>query len=548
MGKDAVQKQNNSLNESTRKTGLASGKALIIGGGEYAEALARMFFKENIPPIILTPPENPESNGAQNALDFAEIISGNALSCHGGPGNFTISIDSAGEKKSLCASAVIFAEETRRLPLFESYGIKESSSAISLSAAVANPGLLADAESIVFTVGLKQESNPVIFEEAARVCLDLLGPSNDPGQPKKKIYIFANNLKVAENHLDILHSQTRRAGAVYFKFTKNPPKISQSAQGNVSFEGVDELTQRPFVISPDMVVADEIIIPSPEFKALSLRMGLELDENGFIQGDNVHRLSVATNRKGIFVAGPARNIQGMDGDARDAALSVLHSRHMIHQTPSDEPTAEINPGSCVFCLTCLRSCPHGAIELAPGPKIIKEACQGCGACRSLCPGNAISMIGLDDPALSGSKIKETRLELPDHLPVIVSFCCARSGARALESSLASGEALPQGLVALELPCAAAICVEDIYSAFKNGADGVLILTCHDGNCHSGKGHAMPRDKASYAADFFKQIKIDPKRIQTASLASNMASSGLGILTDFQKLLSTMGRFSHQKNN
>lgn len=547
-----MEKQNNILNQSTRNSDPAEGKALIIGGGEYAATLAQAFLKENIRPVILAPPEHPARAGARTAFDFAETIFGEALFCHGGAGRFTISIDSAGKKKSLCASVVILAKETRRLPLFESHGIKENPRAISLSAAVSDSGRLADAENIVFMVGLKQESDPVIFEEIADICLDLLPPSDDLPPPKKKIYIFAGNLKVAENHLESLYRQTRRQGAVYFKFTKNPPKISQGADGRVLFQGVDESTRLPFVISPDMTVVDEMIVPSPDFKALSRRMGLEMDENGFIQGDNVHRFSVRTNRKGIFAAGPARKIQGADGDARDAALALSHSRRVIQRMASDSknrendgPTAEINPGSCVFCLTCLRSCPHGAVELAPNPTIIKEACEGCGACRSLCPGNAISMTGLDEGA-ADSKIKETRLNPPDHLPVIASFCCARSGAAALESALAAGQPLPRGLALITLPCAAAISVESIYSAFKNGADGVLILSCHDGNCHSGKGHALARERADYAADFFKKIKMDPKRIKTASLASNMAGAGLKILTDFEQFLMTAGRFSNQK--
>ncbi|MGA1865042.1 MAG: 4Fe-4S dicluster domain-containing protein, partial [bacterium] len=68
-----------------------------------------------------------------------------------------------------------------------------------------------------------------------------------------------------------------------------------------------------------------------------------------------------------------------------------------------EKRVDIDPEKCALCLTCLRSCPHKAIEIGngdPGQKgaarVISEACRGCGICVGECPAKAIEMITYSD--------------------------------------------------------------------------------------------------------------------------------------------------------
>ena len=63
----------------------------------------------------------------------------------------------------------------------------------------------------------------------------------------------------------------------------------------------------------------------------------------------------------------------------------------------------IDTDKCALCLTCIRSCPHRAIEIGEvaagqkwGAKVIPEACQGCGICAGECPAKAIEMVHYSD--------------------------------------------------------------------------------------------------------------------------------------------------------
>ena len=61
-----------------------------------------------------------------------------------------------------------------------------------------------------------------------------------------------------------------------------------------------------------------------------------------------------------------------------------------------------DPQKCVACLTCIRVCPHGAIQLVKvdGSKevagISDLACYACGICAAICPAKAIKFQGYRD--------------------------------------------------------------------------------------------------------------------------------------------------------
>jgi ferredoxin len=48
------------------------------------------------------------------------------------------------------------------------------------------------------------------------------------------------------------------------------------------------------------------------------------------------------------------------------------------------------------CDPCVSSCPYGAIEIAGGlhglPRLLTDACRGCGLCVAGCPGQAIFLV------------------------------------------------------------------------------------------------------------------------------------------------------------
>ncbi|MCP4687228.1 MAG: 4Fe-4S dicluster domain-containing protein, partial [Desulfobacterales bacterium] len=341
--------------------------------------------------------------------------------------------------------AIIVAEDHVRESNLHRHGLAPSERVTTLTGlaeTLAGDGdALAGVEKAVFITGVGHESNPVIAGEIMNAALDL---QNGRGV---RAYVLTGNLKVASNGLEALRQKAEDAGAVFIKFEGGAPVIQQDPDGRARIEFQDEVLRRPFRLSPDLCVVDESILPSPDLRSLAEVLELKRDRAGFVQADNVHRNPVFTNRKGIFAAGPSRCVQSRADhlvDAENAALAVLGL--LNGDAGGRVNTAEIDPGHCVRCLTCVRVCNYRAIRLRIRPEVAPDACEGCGVCAAECPGLAISIDGLGpDIASNATAGKDLTIGDDGSAPRIVAFCCARSAAQAGEMAAAMNHPTPPGL-------------------------------------------------------------------------------------------------------
>jgi len=466
------------------------------------------------------------------------LLNTRILGCKGVVGKFHISMDAGGESLARSVSCVIIAEEALRKPSYSDYGLDPSIGVRALSE-ILNSEVpdtdIAGAETFVFLTGLSSEGYPVITEEIMQACLRFQSDST------KATYVLTKNLKVAGNGLEKLYRETKKAGTVYIKFNEQMPVITQHNDGKTSILFLDEITQEHFSLTPDITVVDERICPSEYLDHLADIFKIDMDCEGFVQSDNVHRLPVFTNRKGILVAGPSRAIQSATEHETDAADAVLAALELF-EDPFDREIikAEISPGKCVRCLTCLRSCPHRAITLNARVFVEPEACAGCGICTAECPKGAISIKGLSTSEILGNLDDHKEDKHTEEAPNIIAFCCQRSGARAWALSKHMFQRIPPGLKVIEVPCGGSVSIDHVFSAFKNGADGVLVLTCHEGNCYSEKGNIHAKRRIKNITEMLAQMGLKKDRLLIRSLASNMGKEFSELTTEFENKIKTFG--------
>jgi len=103
-----------------------------------------------------------------------------------------------------------------------------------------------------------------------------------------------------------------------------------------------------------------------------------------------------------------------------------------------------------------------------------------------------------------------------------------------------GRQLPENLRVIEVPCAGSVSYEHIFTAFKSGADGVLLLTCHEGNCHSERGNIYVKGEVEKIIDILLQIGFEQERLALKSLASNMGMEFAEIVNGFEKKIVELG--------
>jgi coenzyme F420-reducing hydrogenase delta subunit len=67
--------------------------------------------------------------------------------------------------------------------------------------------------------------------------------------------------------------------------------------------------------------------------------------------------------------------------------------------------------------------------------------------------------------------------------------------------------LPEGLQLIKVPCAGKIDIHYILDALVEGADGVLVLACHHGNCKSEAGNTYAQWRINDAYQKLEQAGI-----------------------------------------
>ena len=525
-------------------------KTLILGYGRDAREIAEELL-ETEGDVILATPGNTGDTGLFDGLNIAreagrlEVLSvAGSITCRGSVGRFNVTFAGNGEPFARTVSSIVIADDVERNPNFSLYGVAPSHDVVSLShlnesikSGSDSAKNIPEGQRIAFLTGLVEESNPFITEEVMQCALKL------QHEYKRQTYILTGNLKVAGNGLEALYRQSKEAGVVYMKFTEAMPDIIVDKDNKVSISYVDEIIREKFDLVPDVLVVDETLQPSDFSRKLASELEIEVGPDGFVQSDNVHRAPVFTNRKGVFVAGFSRSVQTKgerQADAGSTALAVLN----LYKKPSEGQTgkAEINfTGHCVKCLTCFRVCPYGAISWDSKVVVDLQACEGCGICAAECPRFAIKI-----SAPAGGDVLDripTAIKTADKVefkPSITAFCCNRSATAAGDLAASMGYALPPGLNIVEVPCAGSISLNHLYSAFSQGADGVLVLTCHEGNCHSTYGNTYAHQRVDQVAELLPQLGFEQGRLAYKTLASNMGTEFAETVIAFEKAISELG--------
>lgn len=509
------------------------GVTLIEAGAEIGPA------RESRPPIVL--PEGPslaERAADVQADDRIEVLTETRLDAVAGlPGDFRAWLSTPGDVVERRFGALVLATEFDVAPLFEDYGLAPGGPVVGQSELEARlaaaPADLAG-RTVAFVAGFAQPGTPVAMQRIFH-SVRALQQAGAAG-----VYVYAGDLKVAEDGLERLYREGRDGGAIYFKLPQAPDMAVAGETVTVGFQ--DPVLRRPVNVTADLLVVEEALQVTPEGAVLAAMLRIDAGPQGFLQSDNIYRFPVATNREGIFVVGASREVRSLAwafADARNAALSVGEllgdGRRLV---PRDK--AVLDTGKCTFCLTCFRCCPHGAIYwMAENKPVISPvACQGCGICASECPMDAIQIGGFSDEDVRGrvgAALADTNGDA-----AIVAFCCQNSALAAGEMAAAFRMSLPAGLRTVEVPCAGKIDLQYILDAFVQGADGVLVMACHPGNCKSERGNTFAGWRVEDAQRIIAGAGLEPERLRFATLAANMGTDFRSIVVDMEQKIKDLG--------
>lgn len=220
-------------------------------------------------------------------------------------------------------------------------------------------------------------------------------------------YVLCRNVEVDSEGVEKLYREAREHGVIFIKFEKKP-KISVK-DGHVEIEAEDVFLGEDVTLTCDLLVTEERLLPAEGTEALSSLLNIKTDSLGFYQDENIHLYPVASDRKGIFSIGGCRGNLDPNRTLTDVYSVVMSVYELLSpgKIIAEAEKVKVDPQKCRACLTCIRVCPHSAIQLVQmgngntdGEKEVAEisdpACDGCGICAAICPAKAIKFEGYSD--------------------------------------------------------------------------------------------------------------------------------------------------------
>ena len=311
-----------------------------------------------------------------------------------------------------------------------------------------------------------------------------------------------------------MYREVRDAGNVVFIKGKPARVDFNPDNGKPVIDSLDEILGRRVRTELDLVVLAGGMKPSSGGVEAGRVLRMPVDSHGFFES---HRqcYPAETQRTGIFAAGCAREPMNVAQSIESGVAAAMRSLPFLEGTLAVVPTyPEVNDKKCDSCGRCVEECPYGALSFnekeIPVPDLAR--CRQCGNCMGICPKIAVN---LRDSTISqyASQIEALSESgfLPKKEPVVCAFLCANDAWLAHRSAQQQG-LVPQGVVALKVPCAGSVNNALIADALSYGIDGVYIGACPDGTCHYVRGNELIKKRRDDLADKLKSMKMDEERV------------------------------------
>lgn len=99
----------------------------------------------------------------------------------------------------------------------------------------------------------------------------------------------------------------------------------------------------------------------------------------------------------------------------------------------------------------------------------------------------------------------------DYEPRIIGFLCNWCAYAGADKAGVLQEPFPANVHVVRLMCSGRLDPQLIFRAFAAGADGVLVLACHPGDCHYKEGNLRAAGRQALLARVLEQMGIARQR-------------------------------------
>ncbi len=99
---------------------------------------------------------------------------------------------------------------------------------------------------------------------------------------------------------------------------------------------------------------------------------------------------------------------------------------------------------------------------------------------------------------------------------------------------------PSGVRLVRVMCSGRVDPQMVLTGFREGADGVMILGCHPGDCHYKEGNYVARKRAAVLTDLLTQFGIERGRFRLDWVSAGEGERFRRIVTEMHEAVAALG--------
>ncbi len=129
-------------------------------------------------------------------------------------------------------------------------------------------------------------------------------------------------------------------------------------------------------------------------------------------------------------------------------------------------------------------------------------------------------------------------------PKIVGFLCNWCSYRGADLAGISRLHFAPNVKVIRVPCSTRVEPAFVVKAFQSGADGVLILGCHPGDCHYIEGNYKTIRRVPLLKKMLAQFGIEDERVRLDWVSASEGEKYAKIINDMTEKVRALGPFNN----
>lgn len=125
-------------------------------------------------------------------------------------------------------------------------------------------------------------------------------------------------------------------------------------------------------------------------------------------------------------------------------------------------------------------------------------------------------------------------------PKILAFCCNWCAYAGADLAGVSRMQYPPNIRIIRVMCSGRVEPEFVLKAFTLGADGVLVLGCHPGDCHYISGNYKTMRRVPLTKRLLEQFGVEQERLKLEWVSAAEGARFAQVVTDFTSKVKELG--------